>query len=178
MKSLITFQTKQYTYKHDPDILKYAHDGIKTQLVFLTQPQSFHHKYALKTGLDSGFRPAPILLWEYERESESEDLSIYACAELKGKDTEWCHAPFFNTSDNNVCLGTTNIKMQDFGLDVNKLKADIIDGFFAAAFTHAGTFHCTKSNFITLNQKLLNEKEFPKEELIPNPNRGLQDYFV
>ena len=178
MKELLTFQTKKYIYKHDPDILKYTHDGVSTELVFITHPQSFHHKYALNTGMDSGFRPAPTLLWDYTLYQENESLNVYACAEYKGKDTVWCEAPFFNTSTGSVCLGTTKIDPQDFGLDVNKLKTDIVKGFFDSAFTHAGTSRCTKTNFITLQQKLLNEEEFPKEELVPLQNPNLQEYFI
>lgn len=157
----------RYKYVNDPDILHYSSSVAETYISFITQPQSFFHIYNLKTKIESGLRPAPTLKWEYEYSYGNEHLNIKACVEYKSSETEWCHAPFMNTSTGSVCLGTSDLKTEDLFTDINALKETIIKGFFASAFTHAGTQKCTKSNFIKLQQDLLNAKEFPTSQLIP-----------
>lgn len=154
-----------YTYQMDPDILSYRCNSSFVEIEFLTRPQQFFHIYALSTKIESGLRPAPMLKWEYSYNYGNEELNIMACVKYKGDKTEWYNAPFMNTSNGDVCLGGTEFNTEILFSNINALKKAIIDGFFSSAFTHIGK-PCSKTNFIKLQQNLLNGKLFPNDELI------------
>ena len=165
------------TYEYDPRILFFEKNNNGIHLRFKTEPGLFHHKYIPKLRIKSGLRPLPGLIWDFETDYKSEDLSIHAFKEFKFDDTELFKAPFLNTNTS-VCLGSSEFDVDIFYKgNASQIADSVIKSFFDSAFTHTGDKDAIKGNLLSLSKELIDMKEFPIDLLKPvkkDPNEQNQ----
>jgi len=110
--------------------------------------------------------PVPALVWSYNLK-DTHELRVHAYTEWKGRETKLFKAPFFNTSDNGVCMGTAG-RQQLIKIDSNDIEAimhNVEYAFYHTSFTH-GSGDVTVTPLQKLYPTLLGKTEFPIEELI------------
>lgn len=107
----------------------------------------------------------PGLVWVF-----GDTLDLYAYTEWKAEKTALYHAPFYNISKENVCLGTASNYIDDRRQHLYSFR-DIMDivetAFWRSKFTHAGSTDNIKGAFPALFEKTKDAKDYPYEYLVP-----------
>ncbi len=148
-----------------PTNLLFLRSGNDGCAVWHTPAQ--HRTLLFVEGLDlqNGMYPVPALVWKATRET----LSVFA---IKVSDkptliTELFEAPYFNIyGSGNVCMGTVDIDIDDYGgLEIFMKQWE--EYFFNSRFSHLLADRSpVKSNIIQLYKSLHNSKKgFPSTEL-------------
>lgn len=171
MKGIESKSIDNTIYQYDPRILYFEKNRNNIRLTFITEPGIYHHKYIPKLRIDSGMRPVPGLLWNFETDYKNESLNLKAFIKYEGPDTQYYRAPFLNTSSS-VCLGSSEFDENTFYKgNATDITNSVIKAFFNSAFTHASTVKQVNGNIISLSKNLLGMTEFPQDVLIPIPKK-------
>lgn len=120
--------------------------------------------------MPEGKHRVPPLLWIFQN-----GLTMYSFKNWDGKKTELHWAPFWNISDNHVCLGTaSNYVGEGKFFTFEDIMRRVQTAFFDSTFTHAGSETNVALSFQGLYEKTLNAKTYPYEYLV-RTNKTLGD---
>lgn len=144
-----------------PGNLLYADDRIGHQrYVWYNPPCKQHMFFHKKLNIPDGIYCIPGIIYE----AKESGLNLYAF-EGDTPTEKLFKAPFFNTTDGRVCLGTTRIEYPS-----NPSYQDIMkyweNKFWLTEFTHlGGTNNPTRNNLVTVTKQ--SKETFNYDELLP-----------
>jgi len=144
-----------------PSNMLYADNRLgHNKYVWYNPPQKRMMYFSKGLNIPNAYYHIPGIIYV----AKGNSLNLYA---FKGKEpeAELFKAPFFNTTDGAVCLGSAKIDYPD-----NPSYQDIIDywekKFWLTEFSHlGGSRNPTKNNLVTVTKK--SEEVFDYEELLP-----------
>lgn len=114
------------------NMVYYRRLGKNISLIFRTPEESrlLFFSQNNKSKIKTGKYYIPNLLWVIN----DNNLHIYSFKHWEGQNTELLSTPFFNTSNNTVCLGST--KVAPNGTSYSDLINGWVNGFYASEFSH------------------------------------------
>lgn len=167
LSKLFSETVSTFTYTFCPDVLKIKNTGSQLRIIFKSDAQVQQHIFTKDLGVETGPRPVPGLIWNYNTNGTTGNLDLYAYIDFKGEDTDLYNAPFMNCTGSSVCLGTSKIEIDpQTGININKAIESIQQGFWKSAFTHSGGQQI-KGTYQKLAKAILNKATFPYEVLQP-----------
>jgi PRTRC genetic system protein B len=109
-----------------------AYSAVSDTVIWWTPAQKRHVSFTESTGLRGGRVPLPALVFRVRGGS----LSVWALKENRrpGPSTVLYHAPFFNTTYGQVCMGTTPTPETALPSDIPEWE----EAFFGSPFTNEG----------------------------------------
>ena len=154
-----------------PDDLLFADTRKGSEKYIWSNPPRKRMMYFVPDlGIENAEYHAPGVIYV----ADDNGLSIYACKDKKlSDDTELFAAPFFNTSQESVCLGVAKLEKPS-----NPTYKELLEywekKFWLTEFSHlGGDGNPTKSNLVLVTKAAKNEK-FNLDELKPL-NKKLKD---
>ena len=156
-----------------PDNLLYADTRKGSEKYIWSNPPGKRMMYFIHDlGIENAEYHVPGVIYVVQDNS----LEIYACKDIKlSDDTELFAAPFFNTSQESVCLGVAKLEKPS-----NPSYKELLEywekKFWLTEFSHlGGDGNPTKSNLVLVTKAAKNEKFNPDE--LKSLNKKLKDLF-
>ena len=158
-RKVFTFESKRI-----PSHILYAGQVNSCRRVcwYLRKPKRTLY-FADELNLPNGEVELPNLVFSYDNTG----LSVYAYRdpELQGN-TPLYHAPFHNTSDGTVCMGTAKIQVRSHYWEDLVQAAE--KAFFQSEFTHMNGENPIKGNLNLVYDRCIRQQQpFPQDVLLP-----------